>query len=504
MPMMVHTKHAARARSMHRTVLKGMIAALVLAATLGACSTVAPHSGTVATANPAVAQAAQLARSGASLSGAARQANDNEIDRLLSQLDDASLSREAAALPVGEPLYNYAGRALLRRGLALPRPFDRTAWKFNAGQRPPAESDGYRPPVKLAVLLPLSGNLAVAASPVRDGLLAGYYGEQRRRPDVVFYDTVGTAEGTLAAYDKAVAEGSDFVVGPLGRDEVGALYGKGTLPVPVLALNRIGTEPPSGNASFSLSPEDEGLAAAEYLLDLNAKRVLVVGGADETQRRAVAALRGRLGERGAVVTDVASEGTSDFVPYASKDGGVDAVFLAVRGPSARTLMPRLAAAGLGRQAARGDLSIAVGHGQAHRGCGARRHRLPERGLGHAWRARPALAGQRRHDAADRQGSGRAPVRVRLRRLADQRVSRIPGHGQQRAHRGRDRHAAPGRLRQRVARAGVVDIPQRRRHAVAAGRPALTAADDHPGARTARTRNGCGIGGARLPAARRTA
>ena len=327
MPMMVQTKHAA-ARSMHRTVLKGMIAALVLAATLNGCSTVAPRPGTVATAKPLVAQAAQLARSGATRSGAARQANDNEIDRLLSQLDDAALSREAAALPVGEPLYDYAGRALLRRGLPLPRPFDRTAWKFNAGQRPPAESDGYRPPVKLAVLLP------------------GYYGEQRRRPEVVFYDTSGTAGGTLAAYDQAVAEGSDFVVGPLGRDEVGALYGKGALPVPVLALNRTGTEPPSGNASFSLSPEDEGLAAAEYLLDLNAKRVLVVGGADETQRRAVAALRGRLGERGAVVTDVASEGTSDFAPYAGKEGGVDAVFLAVRGTSARTLMPRLAAAGL--------------------------------------------------------------------------------------------------------------------------------------------------------------
>lgn len=346
MPMMVQTKHDARARSMHRTVLKGMIAALVLAATLSACTTVAPGPDKVATANPLVAQAAQLARSGSTLTGAARQANDNEIDRLLSQLDDAALSREAAALPVGEPLYNYAGRALLRRGLPLPRPFDRTAWKFDAGQRPPAESDGYRPPVKLAVLLPLSGDLAVAASPVRDGLLAGYYGEQRRRPEVVFYDTFGTAGGTLTAYDKAVAEGSDFVVGPLGRDEVGALYGKGALPVPVLTLNRTGTEPPSGNASFSLSPEDEGLAAAEYLLDLNAKRVLVVGGADETQRRAVAALRGRLGERGAVVTDVASEGTSDFAPYVSKEGGVDAVFLAIRGTSARTLMPRLAAAGL--------------------------------------------------------------------------------------------------------------------------------------------------------------
>ncbi|MBF6025904.1 penicillin-binding protein activator [Lysobacter niastensis] len=344
--MIEQMKHAsARARSMHRGALKGMIAALVLAATLNGCSTVAPKAGGAVTAgHPLVVQAAQLARSGATLTGPARQANDAEIDRLLSQLDDASLSREAAALPVGEPLYNYAGRALLRRGLALPRAFDRTGWKF--GQRPAAESDGYRPPVRMAVLLPLSGDLAVASSPVRDGLLAGYYGEQRRRPEVVFYDTFGTAGGTLAAYDRAVAEGSDFVVGPLGRDEVGALYGKGALPVPVLALNRTNNEPPIGNASFSLSPEDEGFAAAEYLLNLKAKRVLVVGGADETQRRAVAALRDRLAVGGAAVTDVASEGTSDFAPYASKEGGVDAVFLAVRGTSARTLMPRLALAGL--------------------------------------------------------------------------------------------------------------------------------------------------------------
>jgi outer membrane PBP1 activator LpoA protein len=347
MPMIVETKHAARARSMHRSIFKGMIAALVLASTLNGCSTVAPHAGGAVTAgHPLVVQAAQLARSGATLTGTARQANDAEIDRLLSQLDNADLSREAAALPVGEPLYDYAGRALLRRGLPLPRPFDRSAWRFDAGQRPPADSDGYRPPVKLAVLLPLSGDLAVAASPVRDGLLAGYYGEQRRRPELVFYDTFGTPGGTLAAYDKAVAEGSDFAVGPLGRDEVAALYGRGALPMPVLTLNRASAEPPSGNASFSLSPEDDGLAAAEYLLALNVKRVLVVGGSDETQRRAVASLRERLGARGAVVTDVASEGTSDFVPYVNKEGGVDAVFLAVRGTAARTLVPRLAAAGL--------------------------------------------------------------------------------------------------------------------------------------------------------------
>ncbi|HEY0660803.1 MAG TPA: penicillin-binding protein activator [Lysobacter sp.] len=324
-----------------------MFAVLLLAAMLGGCTTVERVMAPQASHNPLVAQAAELARSSATLTGTERAANDKQIDALLAQLDNATLAHEATLLPAGDPLYNYAGRALLRRGLPLPRPFDRgPAWQFNAGNRPPADSDGYRPPVKLALLLPLSGGLATAAAPVRDGFLAGYYGEHRRRPEVVFYDTFGTAGGTLAAYDKAVAEGNDFVVGPLGRDEVGALFGKGALPVPVLALNRGGTPPPSGNASFSLSPEDEGIAAAEFLLDRGARRVLVIGGSDDTQRRAVASLRERLGERGGVVTDVASEGVSDFAPFAAKEGGVDAIFLAAKGGTARLLMPKLALAGL--------------------------------------------------------------------------------------------------------------------------------------------------------------
>nr|WP_284690680.1 penicillin-binding protein activator [Lysobacter terrestris] len=289
-------------------------------------------------------QAEALAQQAATQGGAQRLQTEKQIDTLLAALDNPTLQREAAALPAGHALYNYAGRALLRRGLPLPRPFDRSAWKFDAGNRPPAESDGYRPPVKLAVLLPLSGNLATAAAPVRDGLLTAYYGETRRRPDVNFYDT---STGASAAYDRAVAEGNDFVIGPLGRDEVGALFNRGALPVPVLALNRAQVPPPAGNASFSLSPEDEGLAAAEFLLDRNARRVLVIGAEDDTQRRAVAALRERLGERGGVVTDVVGEGTADFAPFAAKDGGVDAIFFAVKGGSARQLLPRIALAGLG-------------------------------------------------------------------------------------------------------------------------------------------------------------
>ncbi|MFC5577187.1 penicillin-binding protein activator [Lysobacter niabensis] len=333
------------ARTRPRLHAAWMLAASLLLMALAGCATVERTGAPTGRGprNETMAQADVLARQAATQAGTERAQTDKQIDTLLSTLDNPTLQREAAALPAGDPLYNYAGRALLRRGLPLPRPFDRSSWKFDAGNRPPADSDGYRPPVKLGVLLPLSGSLATAAAPVRDGFLTGYYGETRRRPEIAFYDT---STGAVAAYDRAVAEGNDFVVGPLGRDEVGALFNRGTLPVPMLALNRGQMQPPAGNASFSLSPEDEGIAGAEYLIEHGARRVLVVSAEDDTQRRAVASLRERLAERGGTVTDVAGEGVADFAPFAAKEGGVDAIFLAVRGGAARQLMPRLALAGL--------------------------------------------------------------------------------------------------------------------------------------------------------------
>lgn len=338
---------SARIDSLRSSASTLLLAAAVLLA-IGGCTTTSvtrpAEEAPQAVRSPAINQALELARAGRALSGEARRANDAQINRLLSQLDNATLAAEAAALPEGEPLYDYAGRALLQRGLPLPRPFARgESWKFDAGDRPAAERDGYRPPMRVAVLLPLSGSLATAAAPVRDGFLAGYHNESRRRPDVQFYDT---AAGASSAYDRAVADGRDFVVGPLGRDEVGALFNKATLSVPVLALNRAASNPPSGAASFSLSPEDEGMAAAEALLARNARRVLVIGGGDDTQRRAIASLREGLASRGGSVTDSVSEGTTDFAPLANRDGGVDAVYLAMKGSSARAVMPKLALAGL--------------------------------------------------------------------------------------------------------------------------------------------------------------
>lgn len=333
----------------------GRIFTLLLATLLVASCATSQVSGPVKSAaprpNPVFAAAAPLAANDAQLTGQARIDNAREIERLLSGLDDATLARQAAALPLGAPLYNFAGRALLRRGLPLPRPFDRgQQWHFAAGNRPPAESDGYRPPLKLAVLLPLSGDMATAAAPVRDGLLTGYYGERRRRPEIDFYDTAGTPGGAIAAYGRAVAAGADFVVGPLGRDEVGALFKEPTLSIPMLVLNRAAEAPPSGNAGFSLAPEDDGIIGAEYLLERERRTALVIAGNDDNGRRAAQAFSDRFHERGGTIVQtlsVADEpGDLSAALTAAAQRGTDSVFLALKGAPARAIMPQLALAGL--------------------------------------------------------------------------------------------------------------------------------------------------------------
>ncbi|WP_434027282.1 penicillin-binding protein activator [[Pseudomonas] boreopolis] len=303
------------------------------------------------------------------LSGAARSDNQRAIARLLASLDDTILASRTAALAAGDPLYNFAGRALISRGLPLPRPFDRDAqWGLDTSKRPPADRDGYRPPVKLAVLLPLTGNLATAAAPVRDGLLAGYYAEHRRRPEIDFFDTAGTAAGAKAAYDRAVDAGADFVVGPLGRDEVSALFARQELKVPVLALNRPadGKAPPPGSAGFSLAPEDDGIIAAEYLLARERRNVLVIGSSDDNGRRAVDAFRQRFTERGGQVAGVISvaEAPGDIGVQLRNHGTADAVFLAVRGNTARALAPQLALAGFAGKSRVGTSQLMLGTGKA--------------------------------------------------------------------------------------------------------------------------------------------
>ena len=121
-------------------------------------------------------------------------------------------------------------------------------------------------PDQLALLLPLTGNYADAARAIRDGLFAAYYDSpaSAAHPRLRVYDTGETPESALAAYQQAVAEGAQFVIGPLRKEDVQALALQENLPVPVLALNHVQGLPRTSNPfyQFGLAPEDEAREVA--------------------------------------------------------------------------------------------------------------------------------------------------------------------------------------------------------------------------------------------------
>jgi outer membrane PBP1 activator LpoA protein len=123
-----------------------------------------------------------------------------------------------------------------------------------------------QPPSRMALLLPLTGSLATAASVVRDGILSAYYDapESDIQPQLTIYDSGDTPETALLAYQQAIADGAEFVIGPLRKEAVQALAEQPLLAVPTLALNQIETQGPYSPDlyQYGLAPEDEAREVA--------------------------------------------------------------------------------------------------------------------------------------------------------------------------------------------------------------------------------------------------
>ena len=121
-------------------------------------------------------------------------------------------------------------------------------------------------PERLALLLPLHGKLADAASAIRDGVFAAYYDTPAAssRPSIQVYDSGATPEDTVAAYQQAITDGTQFIIGPLRKESVHALATLPQLAAPVLALNQIEDTALFNTAlyQFGLAPEDEAREVA--------------------------------------------------------------------------------------------------------------------------------------------------------------------------------------------------------------------------------------------------
>lgn len=119
---------------------------------------------------------------------------------------------------------------------------------------------------RIAILLPLTSDYAIAAQAVRDGFLAMHATTpEPERPKVVIYDLGPNPELAPQVYERAVREGAQIIVGPLGREAVDEIVRRAGLSVPTLLLSHT-DERPAGPArlfQFGLPPEQEARQAAE-------------------------------------------------------------------------------------------------------------------------------------------------------------------------------------------------------------------------------------------------
>lgn len=299
-----------------------------------------------------LAAARTLMQREALLPPAARAANRQQVVSILAGMGTARLTPLYASLGEGDPLKPLVQQALGRVGKAMPRTLpqpDQPVGTQTGASMPP---QGYAMPSKVALLLPATGPVATAGAAVRDGFFTAYFHTpvtREQRPAVKVYDTGGTPDGAVSAYQQAVQDGAEIVVGPLARAAVGTLFAQAPLPVPVLALNHAqGDVPtPTGSVEFSLLPEAEGAELAARMITLGLQAAIVFRGDSDTAARTFDAFKTQFESLGgAVANDVVLP--PDGVDFAEQieaalagSGTETGIVALLRPEQARLLLPQL-------------------------------------------------------------------------------------------------------------------------------------------------------------------
>ncbi len=169
---------------------------------------------------------------------------------------------------------------------------------------------------KVALILPLSGQLAQAGKAVLDGFLAAHYADSAtgQATNELFVIDVEKFPSASNAYDEALREGASIVVGPLSKEALADLATRPERPVPILALNRIDSIlPAQGSAlvQLSLAPEDEAISVAELAFGRGARRAIIITPAGDWGSKVEAALRERWGSLGGTIASNTTYSTYD-------------------------------------------------------------------------------------------------------------------------------------------------------------------------------------------------
>ncbi len=298
-----------------------------------------------------LAAARAVARRSLLLPPAAQASAHQQALAILVGMGRDTLASLDASLADNDPITPYIRQALGQSGSAMPRILPQPNQSVGALMQSGAPQ-GYAMPTRIALLLPATGSFAMAGAAVRDGFFTAYFHTpvtREHRPAVKVYDTGGTADGALAAYRQAVADGAALVIGPLGRATVGAIFAQPQLPVPLLALNHAqGNAPtPVGSFEFALLPEAEGAQLAAHMITLGLHAAIVFRGDGDTAARTFDAFKIQYASLGGqIANDVVLP--QDGVDFSAQiqaalagSGSETGIVVLLRPAQARLLMPQL-------------------------------------------------------------------------------------------------------------------------------------------------------------------
>ncbi len=233
-----------------------------------------------------------------------------------------------ARIPSRRQVLAGAGLAVFGLGLAACSTTDREGPR-PAVARPQAPVAGRLPAgsqVKVAILLPLSGERAALGRAMQRAAEMAVLEQGARNMQLVTFDTRGTAEGATAAADQALQQDAKLILGPVFAAEVSAVRARVGGKVNVIAFSNDAAV--AGNGvyllSFSLKQQLENVIG--YASRNGRKRIGVIAPANAYGAQVTSLARDVAGKNGAEVTRTGTykpdtmEVTDDIKSFAGATG----------------------------------------------------------------------------------------------------------------------------------------------------------------------------------------
>jgi outer membrane PBP1 activator LpoA protein len=168
-------------------------------------------------------------------------------------------------------------------------------------------------PKHMALLLPLTGPLAGPGGAIKDGFMAA---NSSNATKVRLYDT--NTANIKSLYQDAIANGADYIVGPLSKADVATVAAM-EHPVPTLLLNDLDARPNEQAYQFGLSPSIEARQVADKARANGFGRALVIAPDGDWGTEIVSAFAGQWQKKGGRIVETLHYRSNDDMNAVIRD-----------------------------------------------------------------------------------------------------------------------------------------------------------------------------------------